>query len=134
MAEDPVTKVNLGAKEYQLRYTIKDGRELTQRLKKRGAQILTALLGSEEDGRFSLNFDLDVLIVALQVGLRQEKRVTEDVIEKWLQEHMDNDKPIGDLIGPTFNALNASGCFGFRLKADEPEADEGKEKAPTPTT
>jgi hypothetical protein len=128
--EDTPKTVQLGGKEYLPRYTISEGLEITKRLGRRGIDVLQDLVGSDPDGKFSLRFDLEALLVCLQVGLRREKRFSEDDLAKLIQEHMDNDRKIGDLIGPVWNALNSSGCFGFKLKEQQPEADEGKGDAP----
>jgi hypothetical protein len=120
--------ITLNAKEYGLRFTVRDGIELRKRLGRPGVQIMKDLVGLDASGQFALTFDLEALAACISVGIRHQQKVTEDTVVKWIQEHIDNSKLIGDLAGPVVEAMNKQGCFGFKLQSEEPE--EGKE----PTT
>ena len=121
--------INLNAKEYGLRFTIRDGIELRKRLNRPGVQIMRDLVGLDSAGQFALTFDLEALAACIVVGIRHQAKVTEDKVIGWIQEHLDNGKLLGDLAGPVVDAMNTDGCFGFKLKNEETE-EPGKE----PTT
>lgn len=126
--------VNLNAKEYELRYTVRDGIELRKRLGRPGVQILKDLIGLDANGKFGLTFDLEALAACISVGIRHVSKATEDKVITWIQEHIDNGKVIGDLAGPVVEAMNEQGCWGFKLKpeeSDEPGKAPAEEKAPT---
>ena len=126
-----MSKVNLSAREYDLRFTIRDGIELRKRLGRPGVQIMKDLVGLDDAGKFALTFDIEALAACLSVGIRHQAKIGEDKIVSWIQEHLDNGKLIGDLAGPVVETMNLQGCFGFKLKNDEPE-EPGKD--PTPET
>jgi len=123
--------IALNAKEYSLRYTIRDGIELRKRLGRPGIQIMRDLMGLDQGGQMALTFDLDALVACITVGVRHQQKATEDTVTKWIQEHIDNGKLIGELVTPVIEALNAGRCFGFKLQGEEPE--EGKEQSPETT-
>lgn len=125
--------VNLNAKDWELRYTVRDAIELKKRLGRTGDRILMDMTGVR-DGVPSLGFDIEVLVVCLAQGIRHVKAVGEDKVIAWVQEHVDNNKPIGDLMGPVAEALLESGCFGYKKKQLEADDDAGKEPAPTTST
>jgi hypothetical protein len=113
--------INLNAKEFGLRYTIRDGIELRKRLGRPGVQIMRDLVGLDSGGQFALTFDIEALAACIVVGIRHQQKATEDTVIKWIQEHIDNGRLLGDLAGPVVEAMNTQGCFGFKLKNDEPE-------------
>ena len=113
--------INLNAKEYGVRFTIRDGIELRKRLNRPGVQIMRDLVGLDSAGQFALTFDIEALAACIVVGIRHQAKVTEDKVITWIQEHVDNGKLLGDLAGPIVEAMNTDGCFGFKLKSEEPE-------------
>lgn len=134
MGTELPTKVQLGAKEYQLRFTIADGLELQRRLGRKGFRIMRDLVGINEEGVFNMEIDLEALVTCLQVGIRHVRKAPDDLIVKWIQEHVDNGNKIGDLYGPVFNALNQQRAFGFRLESPDEGDDSGKAETPSETS
>jgi hypothetical protein len=124
-------KINLNAREYDLRYTVRDGIELRKRCGRPGVQIMRDLMGLDSTGTLGLTFDLEALAACIVVGIRQEQKILEDTAIKWIQAHLDSGGLIGGLAGPIVEAMNASRCFGFQLRSEE---DQGPGKDPVAET
>jgi len=128
-----MASVNLNGKDFELRYTIRDGIELRKRLDRPGIQIMSDIPGGME-GVQRLAFDLEALIVSIQVGIRHIREVNTDILEKWVQAHVDADKKLGELINPVVEAMLDGGCWGYKRQAIEAEdAAEGKAETPPET-
>lgn len=126
-------KINLGGREFSLRYTIKDGIELRKTLNRPAMQIYRDLFGFGSDGKSFDGPDLEGLAVCISVGIRHEERATTDKVLRWLQEHLDNGKLIGEVSQPVFESLNNSRCFGFRMDLDEAEPGKAEPSETSPT-
>jgi len=129
-----MASVHLNGKDFPLRYTIRDGIELRKRLDRPGIQIMADISGGM-DGVQRLAFDIEALIVSIQVGIRHIREASTDLLEKWVQAHVDGDKKLGDLINPVVEAMLEGGCWGYKRQAieaaDEAESSEGKVETPT---
>lgn len=136
-----MASIHLNAKDWELRYNIKSGIELRRRLGRPGIQIMSDIAGTVETqdektgqsvNRQTLGFDIEALVVAIQVGIAHVRSVNEDTLCNWVQAHLDAEKKLGDLINPVIETMLEHRCFGYKLDAvvAADEAESGKAAPP----
>lgn len=131
-----MAKVHLNGKDWELRYTIRDGIELRKRLGRPGIKLMADIAGAE-GGEQTLGFDIEALLVSIAVGIRHIRAVNEDTLAKWIQAHVDNNGKLGDLINPVIESMLEGGCWGYKkqavIEAEAAESDAGKAEPPPET-
>lgn len=77
--------VEIGGKERRLKYTTREGIELKRRFGKTPKRLLHEDIAPSENGRPTADFDPEVVVAALYMGLRHElgRKDTEATVEQW---------------------------------------------------
>jgi hypothetical protein len=141
--------VELGGKSRRLAYRVRDGIEL----KRRFGRPLISLLREDVMGMRerpdpdkpgetlweAVNAtDPEVQVAFLYVGVRHEGGVNEDKVLNWVDAHLSDGKPMGDLVGPVWKAVFISGVLGYSLdieaEAEKLKDDEAGKDRPAGTT
>ena len=132
--------VNLGGQDRRLRYTPKDGVDLYRKFGKplRALFEFDVLGGFASDGAGLANYNPDAQVAVLLAGLsHDEKRLTEEKLCGWIEEHYASGGTMWDLAHVASKAAYFSGIVlgrSVNIEDDIKTAGKGQPETTPPTT